>query len=61
LLQELRDILEQGLREIGTGVVDRITVSWFHGNVLRFMAARAAIGLDSKTLPHIRKKEQSLP
>jgi hypothetical protein len=25
------------------------------------MAARAAIGLDSKTLPQLRKKEQSLP
>jgi hypothetical protein len=47
LLQQLRDILEQGLREIGTGVVDRIAVSWVHGNVLRVIAARAAIVLGS--------------
>jgi hypothetical protein len=35
LLQELRDVLHQDLRESGTGIVNRIAVSWVHGNVLR--------------------------
>jgi hypothetical protein len=61
LVQKPWHILHQGLTEFRTGIVDRLAVSWFHGNVLQFMAAGAAIGLDSKTLPQYRNKEQSLP
>jgi hypothetical protein len=36
-------MIEQGLGQLSTGIVDRITVSWVHGNVFRVTAARAAI------------------
>jgi hypothetical protein len=48
VFQKRWDIVEQGLRQTGTGSVDGVTVSLFHGNVLQVTAARAAIGFDSR-------------
>jgi hypothetical protein len=53
-------VIEQSLGQLGTGVVDRLTISWVHGNVLQVTAARAAIIFDYKDVA-INQSERKGP